>query len=178
MTLNPRREKFTRKVFNALKEEAGGDLTVQYLQDRINAENHPDVASGCTSAETIREELSQDLYAINGGTESVQEDDFLQLYADAGATMPSDDYFTSVLEREWGVLEAALARDDKEKIQRYIETMLERARQKCRPGEPQQVFLENACKVSFEKSSEPFCFFSLFLLLVQYFDIEEEGSIR
>eukprot|EP01138_Halocafeteria_seosinensis_P002456 gb/GECG01002513.1/.p1 GENE.gb/GECG01002513.1/~~gb/GECG01002513.1/.p1 ORF type:complete len:309 (+),score=52.03 gb/GECG01002513.1/:1-927(+) len=156
MTLNPRREKFVRKVFNTIKSENGEDPTPQQLSDRMNAENHPDVAAGQTTPEKIRQELVDDLSSINGGDNTVTEEDFLQLYSDAGATMPSDDFFVTVLEREWNISEEALARNDQEKIRRYIDTMLERARQKSRPGEPQQLYLENACK---------------------YFDIEEEGCI-
>jgi hypothetical protein len=149
MTLNPRRERFVRKVFNTLKAEYGDDPTLQQLSERIHVENHPDAASGQTTAENIRQELIDDLASINGGNNTVSEEDFLQLYSDAGATMPSDDYFVNVLEREWNISEEALARNDQEKIRRYIDTMLERARQKSRPGEPQQLYLENACKVRY-----------------------------
>lgn len=80
-------------------------LTVEELLASYHPHLYPDVASGRTDTDSVAAHLTAGMNAL--GTPAVDRGAFMAYWEDMNTTMPADEFFMDMLERTWGVQEAA-----------------------------------------------------------------------
>ena len=120
-----------KHAFQFLDQQKTGGLSLDRLLRLYDETKHPRVVTKEKPAQQVRAEIESVLprYSQNG---TVTEDGFLAYYLNLSATIPveQDEYFVNVLISTWGIPVANPSR-----LQAIEDTLYEKVRQRCRPGE-------------------------------------------
>lgn len=125
--LSNRRAALVSKVWDSL---GGGEaLGMDFLTSRMNAAAHPLVRQGTLEADAVMANFADSF----GSSDSVSREDFVAYYRNKSACQPQDAYFVDCLESLWSVQEVS-ERVNKVRLQSIGRTLVEKVRQKMKPG--------------------------------------------
>jgi hypothetical protein len=176
--LTPRRAAMVRKVFahavarthhdeyglRALPEPEVAAVPLAQFEALYQPALHPEVAAGRRRADELADHLHDSLAALGGGEVTLAT--LLAYYTDLGCPVASDDWFVSSLARAWGVRESDRDAVAEERVQSYLATVREKARQKAGPRETERQRLRRAF-VFFDDAKDGRCAFATFRVVLE-----------
>ena len=123
--MNEFRQKLVQKAFEILDVNKTGEITFEDLQNKYNADNHPEVLNGKKTEDEIFNEFMdtfQDTYNYLCGTETdniITIEEFMEYYENVSMTIDDDLYFEYLLNNTWKMgLSVKYKKVEEEKIQK------------------------------------------------------------
>ncbi|CAD8165837.1 unnamed protein product [Paramecium octaurelia] len=107
--MSEKRINVVRSTFSFLDQSRQGRLQLESLYRLYQAKNHPRVRTRQKTSEQITKEFVNAISKRSKDGQSINEEEFLNYYADCNATLPSEkeEYFTDLLTSTWGVTSGA-----------------------------------------------------------------------
>jgi len=145
----PRRHRMVVKVFNMMDRTGDRMIDSEDVKNLYNAKKHPDVMKGEKSEEQI---LIQFLKGFEGKRESKTKDgrislaEFEAYYTELSASIPSDDYFISMMESVWNVREDGVPDKVDVRMENLLKVLREKVRQKTPVGREEKETLYQTFK--------------------------------
>lgn len=98
--LNDRRTQLVLAAFKVLDADGNGVIELSDIQQKYNADKHPDVLSGYKTKDQIFREF---LDTFDGGEKDgkVHPNEFIRYYANVSASIDDDDYFELMIRNAW-----------------------------------------------------------------------------
>lgn len=185
--LSDRRIALINKAFAKIDADGNGVLTLSDISAKYNASKHPDVLTGKKTtaqvmAEFVRGFAEQDdgpVQAAKAATANptVSSAEFLSYFTDISASIPNDDdLFALMMCNCWGIKEGAAAPVAGNELQKFIATVKEKIRQKCK-GRNEKEHLRLAFKF-FDLDNSGSVSYSEFLYALEKFGVvlDEKSS--
>lgn len=122
--LNERRTKLVEKAWKKLDSENKGSTTVQNLQYNFSASKNKQVIEKKKSQDDIFDEflVAFDLDRNNPQV-FVSKKDFVNYYTDLGVAIPSDNYFSELVQNTWGIVEDKESTISVDEVRDIIKTL-------------------------------------------------------
>jgi len=133
----PRRYAMVLKAFRMMDKSGNGVIEASDVAHLYNAKKHPDVRTGEKSEEDV---LVEFLKGFEGKKESKMKDgcitraEFEDYYSELSASIPSDDYFISMMESVWMCREDGTPDETNVRLQQLVTILKEKVRQKTPVG--------------------------------------------
>lgn len=102
--MNEKRLAVVKHAWQTLNETGSGNIPWGKLQTAYKADEHPRTKTREKKVETVRAEFVETMGKRQQGG-NINEDGFIQYYADVNATLPAekDDYFVELVLNTWGI---------------------------------------------------------------------------
>lgn len=100
--MNDRRQQLVLAAFKILDADGSGVIELNDIQQKYNADKHPDVLSGQKTKDDIFREF---LDTFDGGEKDgkVHPNEFVRYYANVSASIDDDDYFELMIRNAWHI---------------------------------------------------------------------------
>lgn len=156
-SLNARRKGLVEKVFRQMDRDASGVITAEDIRGVYDAKKHPSVMKGEKTEDQVLGDFLNGFEGARGNQDGqITWNEWSGYYRDISASIPSDDYFVSMMESVWKVREDGKADPISRRVDSLLEILREKVRQKTKAGQDEKTTLKAA---------------------FQHFDKDESGAV-
>jgi Ca2+-binding EF-hand superfamily protein len=154
--LTERRQAMVERAFSILDKDGSGQVTCSDIKHLYDVSNHKDFIDGSKTKEDIIGEFLDSFDGARGNDDGiVSRQEWDDYYTDLSMSLPSDDYFVTMMESVWGIWEDEDCQVSKDHIRELTKLIRERL-----------------LKMS-DQSSDEYVLRKVF----NYFDANESGNI-
>lgn len=155
--LSQRRVAMVAKVFKMMDRDQSEVIEGNDVAQLYNAKKHPDVLKGDKTEAEVLAEFLKGFEGQRGNRDGkISWAEWQGYYRDLSASIPSDDYFITMMQSVWQVREDGVPDAQSKRVDQLLLILEEKVRQKTRAGEDEKTTLKRS---------------------FQHFDRDESGAV-
>ncbi len=143
--LEGRRLAIVQKVFALMDKDGSGSIDINDVIKIYSTSAHPDVQQGKRSKEDVVTEFLGGFESRNEKDGIITEREFISYYKELSVSIPSDEYFVTMMESVWMIHEDESSLNNK-RLDDLCQLLKEKVYQKCKGSQNSEYLLRNVFK--------------------------------